>query len=1797
MRTIDRSKTTTHARSWQAAAIAILMMLGFAYWAEPARAAVSTMTAAQLNTMFKAYGDAGNHWTGGDGTTSVALPDGRVVWLFSDTFLGTVNADGSRSADSPMINNSAVVQTGTALGATLHSGTALLPDALVVPSQPGEFFWVGDAVVESGELRVIYNRYRRSGQAPLDFALTGVSLARFALPSLTLSSVQELPVGKTVNWGAAITPDGSYTYIYGTSTAPGRMKFAHVARVATENLDGPWQFWNGSTWSSDHTAAARLLSGVGTSYSVQKVGSEYLLVTHENNLVFDPQIVAYRSTSPTGPFTGPIQLYTAPEITPGSSKVVYDARLHPELTTSGNLLMSYNVNSLKFADTIADARLYRPRFVDIAWPPPAPGTGLPAAPTGLSVTGQDDFADLTWSAVSGVSSYRLYQRDVTGGQTHFARLPVASTTTSRRAGLLIPGHQYEFKVTAVNSSGEGAYSTTVSITPRSTKLAADVIGNANIADAIPGSYLVRLKEEAALPERLTSYATQLVAQAGGTLGPVLPTAMRGFAATLTEAQAVNLAAHPDVLDIEQDAMADVFGEQADPPWHLDRDDQRDLPLDQKYQYPNDGPVQSYVIDSGIRATHNEFGGRVTTGFNVLDGSTNTPDCNRSHGTSVAGALGGATFGVAKAVKIIPVKVFSCTGEGKVGRAAIRDIVEGIEWVIDDAREKKPAVLNLSLGAAASEKLDYAARAATDSGLTVVAAAGNHGGDACDVSPARASKDSAVITVGATNSTDRLWIQSGRGSCVTMFAPGVDITTAGSLSDSEVVPKTGTSLAVPQVSGAAAMLLSAHPGHSPSDVKKALVGAASKDKLVGTGTGSPNLLLFVERPPATAPANLTATAVDDGTIALKWDPVAAENAHYLVSSRDVTTGEANFVRWPSPVFDGTTAIARNLLEGHVYEFRVAAANSAGTGPESNIARATTDRVGPPAPTGLTATSKSDGSITLAWNSLGADVWYWIYQRDVTTGETEFTRLEIPISTCCTFNAGLLLHGHEYEFKVSGSHQGGEGQASTPARATSTYPKPAPPTNLLAAAEDGRVVLNWTASATSNVWYLIHQRDVTLGETEFTTLELPVTTCCTFTAGYLANGHTYEFMVTTTSQGGESVPSNRVSAKPMPALPGKVTGLAATALSNGDIKLNWTSPPGDSLWFDIYQRDVSLGQGFSKLPVPITSCCTWTASLLTHDHVYEFKIAATNASGAGAQSAVASATSRYSPPRAPANLRGATAGDGTIDLDWDAPGPEGYLYWIYRRDVTAGEAFSKLPYPTEETKASVGLLVHNHVYEFKVTAENQGGQGPASNAVTVTARGGLPGAPTGLSATAGDGQVTLRWTASPTTGAIYNIYQRDKTANQSWQKLSLPISGTSMTTSYLSNGHTYEFKVTASNFAGDSAASNVASARPMPPFPQAPTNLSASAGDGKVTLRWSASSTPNVSYWIESRAKGGSWSRLPVSIGCCSDTMNLLFNGTTYEFRIRATNLSGDSAPTNVASARPMPPFPQAPTNLSASAGDGKVTLRWSASSTPNVSYWIESRAKGGSWSRLPVSIGCCSDTMNLLFNGTTYEFRIRATNLSGDSAPTNVASARPWPPIPQAPYTLRGTVGQNAITLTWFASPTPRIYYRVYMRNVTRGGGWSTAAGFLTNTSVYVPYLIGGDRYEFKVVAENMAGESSPTNTASFRIHDVYADVNCTDYYTPIRDIPVGWTAVESSAFGIAGGDGVRIKVQLRVWENNELWTRTDFWLTTSSIGFWSTRVDEHESYGGGDYSLYVNVYGPNGEDWGRDSDSDSCDGP
>ncbi|WP_433366865.1 S8 family serine peptidase [Actinoplanes sp. CA-142083] len=303
-------------------------------------------------------------------------------------------------------------------------------------------------------------------------------------------------------------------------------------------------------------------------------------------------------------------------------------------------------------------------------------------------------------------------------------------------------------------------------------------------------------------------------------------------------EARRLAAKPGVAYVEQDRVLHTEATQRNPVWGLDRIDQRAVTATKTYTPTDDGSaVTAYVIDTGIRITHSEFGGRASYGPDFVDGDAIASDCN-GHGTHVAGTIGGAHYGVAKKVRLVAVRVLDCEGAG-----TLSGVIAGVDWVT--AHAARPAVANMSLGGARSTSLEAAVKRSIAKGVTYVVAAGNDNTNAAGESPAAVS---AAITVGATDSKDRRASFSNYGSVLDLFAPGVGIRSSFASGDTAVATASGTSMASPHVAGAAALVLDASPGWTPAQVRAFLVAKATTGK-VKDAKGSPNRLLFVTAPPA------------------------------------------------------------------------------------------------------------------------------------------------------------------------------------------------------------------------------------------------------------------------------------------------------------------------------------------------------------------------------------------------------------------------------------------------------------------------------------------------------------------------------------------------------------------------------------------------------------------------------------------------------------------------------------------------------------------------------------------------------------------------------------------------------------------------------------------------------------------------------------------------------------------------------------------------------------------------------------
>jgi subtilisin family serine protease len=349
------------------------------------------------------------------------------------------------------------------------------------------------------------------------------------------------------------------------------------------------------------------------------------------------------------------------------------------------------------------------------------------------------------------------------------------------------------------------------------------------AEVIPGRFIVTLRDGVS-PAAVAS-------EHGVSPDYVYTAALNGFAGSISDAARSGLLRDARVSRVEPDGIATTQTTQSGATWGIDRVDQRALPLSTTFTYNNTGAgVTAYIIDTGIRFSHSEFGGRATSGYDAVDGGS-ADDCN-GHGTHVAGTVGGATYGIAKGVALVAVRVLDCGGSGTWS-----GVIAGMDWVTANHAAGTPAVANMSLGGGASASVDDAVRRMIADGVATGVAAGNgnrggHQQDACNSSPARVAE---AMTIGATDKTDTKTSWSNYGTCVDWFAPGLSITSSWYTSNTATNTISGTSMATPHTVGVAALYLQSNPSATAQQVRDALYANTTKGIVKSSSTANNHLL--------------------------------------------------------------------------------------------------------------------------------------------------------------------------------------------------------------------------------------------------------------------------------------------------------------------------------------------------------------------------------------------------------------------------------------------------------------------------------------------------------------------------------------------------------------------------------------------------------------------------------------------------------------------------------------------------------------------------------------------------------------------------------------------------------------------------------------------------------------------------------------------------------------------------------------------------------------------------------------------
>jgi subtilisin family serine protease len=1233
-----------------------------------------------------------------------------------------------------------------------------------------------------------------------------------------------------------------------------------------------------------------------------------------------------------------------------TEKGAADSTEESELNDGGHLSDNEKSNPIESTDGFDNTSQQR----DEELPQETPVITCPAAPTGVRVVPGPGEVTISWDPAPSNETNALatfeYVVVVTPGERHVS---VLGSETIAVIDDLKNGIDYQFVVRAVNENGSSPPSDMVLATPF-TEDEPEIVGL--IVEYEPGARIT----EAPGVATGSSSVKEAELQPGKAIGFGLRTVLfeKPVPESTAELLAQELEKSPDVRLAEPDyvvrlsrpgasslaeesektrplvererpqelpeAQSNFFSQsltnQTSATWGLDRIDQRGLPLNNTYSYNTDGSgVDVYIIDTGIRASHNQFGGRVTSGYTTISDGRGTQDCD-GHGTHVAGTVGGNIHGVAKNVRLVPVRVLNCRGEGNYSQ-----VISALNWVRNHnaSNPARPSVANLSLGGPPSSNLDSAVRALVSDKITVVVASGNDGVNACLVSPARVSE---AITVNASTirfSRDVFTSWSNYGSCTDLYAPGDVITSAWWTSDSATEWESGTSMAAPHVAGAAARLLQIHPTWTPAQVWNKIRSDAT-DVDFGLGSlGDPNRLLFIspQTSSATAPSapTITGTTLGSGQIAVAFRPGSDGGSTVTNYQFSTNGGESWQVR--SPASTTSPLVISGLNNGASYSVRIRAVNPVGVGAQSNVVLGTPFTVPDPTPIAegdnIPRVLAGNGTITVSWSSTQFDA------PEVSRG-SPVTRVRVravsevsgrvvmspwvdirQVRSGSAVITGLINNqAHRVEMMLW-SFAASDWVELTGVGSADRTPVAVAPGVVTGVRGSDRgtgetVRVSWSAPRDTGGAPIIGYRVMVSadnGASWTVAVEDTESAARTVDVPGLTHGTSYLFQVQGRNYidwGPLSGSSRAVAPTGRPVEP-VVAGVTA---GNGRLtvdvtRLDRASAGGLAVSYRVTATHPTDTRAYRTRTCTIASSNTFTGSAscvvtgLTNGQAYTVTAVAVNSRGTSpAGASIAEATTRTPVAVAPGvvtGVRGSDRGTGeTVRVSWSAPRDTGGAPIIgYRVMVSAdnGASWTVAVEDTESAARTVDVpgLTHGTSYLFQVQGRNYIDWGPLSGSSRAVAPTGRPVEPVVAGVTAGNGRLTVDVTRLDRASAgglavSYRVTATHPTDTRAYRTRTCTIASSNTFTGSascvvtgLTNGQAYTVTAVAVNSRGTSpAGASIAEATTRTPVAVAPGVVTGVRGSDRgtgetVRVSWSAprdtGGAPIIGYRVMVSADNG------------------------------------------------------------------------------------------------------------------------------------------------------------------------------------------------------------------------------------------------------------------------------------------------------------------------------------------------------
>lgn len=828
----------------------------------------------------------------------------------------------------------------------------------------------------------------------------------------------------------------------------------------------------------------------------------------------------------------------------------------------------------------------------------------------------------------------------------------------------------------------------------------------------------------------------------------------------------------------------------------------------------------------------------------------------------------------------------------------------------------------------------------------------------------------------------------------------------------------------------------------------------------------------------APTNLRTTSVARNQINLAWNDNATGETGYRVERS--TNGGLSFTTRGTVAANATTYNDAGLASGTTYVYRVRAQDGSGSSPSSNELTATTLPDPPGAPSNLTATAGASG-VDLAWadgsfNETG-------FKIERATGPAgSFGQIRTTGPNVLTATDTTAAPGTQYRYRVSATNAGGDSAYSNIASITTASATPAAPTGLtVTVLSDVELRLNWTDAASNETGFRIERKT---GAGAFSEVGQAAANATTFTDSGLTASTTYTYRVRAINGAGFSGYSNEASGATLPSLPPAPTNLAVEVLSRTELRLTWSYAAADPTTFRIERKQGA--QAFAVVNAVAGDQRAWTNTGLSPNTAYTFRVRAANDAGFSAYTSEVTATTQANPPGVPDFLTATAVSRTSIVVSWIDRSTDETGFKIERKTGAGAFTVAGTVAANAVSFTDTGLEGET-TYTYRVRATNSGGDSEPSVEVSATTR---LNPPTGLSVTAVSAtQLRLDWTDNSAGETAYVIERA--TGGGSFAEIGTTAPNV---TTYLSGGlaaqTTYQYRVSASDGLRLTDYAGPASGTTLISPPTAPHTLQAVLQAGReVLLTWVDASANETGFVIERKDSGSAFApRQTVAAGTTTFTDSGLAAATTYTYRVKATNVGGDSTYTPEASATTLPDAPAAPTGLTATRDSAGAHLSWTDASSNEVSFQIERATDGATFTAL-AAVGANVTTYldAALQPTTTYTYRVFARNAGGDSGYSNTASVTTPEAIPAAPTGASAVVmAATQVRVTWNAPSGSTAQFRVLRRS---GAAAAAVIGTVAaGTTLYIDGGLTADTdYTYSVKAFSTGGESAASNEATARI--------------------------------------------------------------------------------------------------------------